>query len=97
MLKFKSNGLLLGVNLDGEYDNIDIDMNKNDSLILFTDGVTETCNKYQEQFGIDRLIESIHRENDDMDLIDIIKSDLNKFSNGKFDDDVTLLNIRCLK
>lgn len=96
VLKLKSNGLLLGVNLDGEYDNIDIDMDKNDSLILFTDGVTETSNKYQEQFGIDRLIESIRKKNDS-DLIDIIKSDLNKFSNGKFDDDVTLLNISCLK
>lgn len=51
--------LMLGVFEQAEYRVHEIILNKGDHLIIFTDGLTDAINKAKEQFGEQRLIESI--------------------------------------
>ncbi|WP_286757389.1 MULTISPECIES: GAF domain-containing SpoIIE family protein phosphatase [Roseivirga] len=67
------------------------------SLFLFTDGVTETFNENEEEFGNERL-ESFLIENYDTPLEELHKkllTELNTFNAGKtFSDDLTFLSCK---
>jgi sigma-B regulation protein RsbU (phosphoserine phosphatase) len=53
-------GLPLGMFSDTEFVPQKVKLNRGDSLLLFTDGVTETFNDKGIEFGTGRLCESIH-------------------------------------
>ena len=48
-------GIALGVVPDFEYEQTTATLNPGDTLILYTDGVTEAINDEEEEFGLDRL------------------------------------------
>ncbi len=50
-------GLPLGIDLDIEYDEISIKLEPGDTIVFYTDGVTEAFNLDYEMFGIERLQE----------------------------------------
>jgi serine phosphatase RsbU (regulator of sigma subunit)/predicted enzyme related to lactoylglutathione lyase len=64
-----------------------------DALILYTDGVTESFNEQEEDFGDQRLIESVrrHRELPAAAMLDAIVDDVRAFSPGEQQDDITLI------
>jgi serine phosphatase RsbU (regulator of sigma subunit)/catechol 2,3-dioxygenase-like lactoylglutathione lyase family enzyme len=64
-----------------------------DTLVLYTDGATESFNDCGEEFGDHRLIESLqnHHALSPSGLIDSIIADVRKFNPHEQQDDITLL------
>jgi serine phosphatase RsbU (regulator of sigma subunit)/catechol 2,3-dioxygenase-like lactoylglutathione lyase family enzyme len=64
-----------------------------DTLVLYTDGATESFNDAGEEFGDRRLIESLqsHRTLAPSALIDAVVSDVQKFNPQEQQDDITLI------
>ena len=68
-----------------------------DTLVLYTDGVTESFNDAEEEFGEQRLIEAIqrHRALAPQAMIGAIVEEVQQFSSGEQHDDVTLIVAKC--
>ena len=68
-----------------------------DTFLLYTDGVTESFNPEGEEFGEQRLIESLerHRALPPRDLLAAIVDDVQRFSAHSQRDDITLIAARC--
>jgi serine phosphatase RsbU (regulator of sigma subunit)/catechol 2,3-dioxygenase-like lactoylglutathione lyase family enzyme len=68
-----------------------------DSLILYTDGVTESFHEDQEQFGEERLIDALrrHRELPARELIGAVIKEVQRFSPHEQQDDITLIAAKC--
>jgi len=92
--QFESSGLLLGVSEDGEYDNIEIKMDKNDELIIFTDGVIDSRNPEGKSFGMNNTIEILKEKTDDNYKFELLKRKFVEYTLNNYDDDVTLVGIK---
>jgi serine phosphatase RsbU (regulator of sigma subunit) len=70
-----------------------------DLLAIYTDGITEAFDPCGEEFGEERLIETLHRSRDlsPKDLIAAIFDAVHRFSPHEQRDDVTLIVARCLE
>jgi serine phosphatase RsbU (regulator of sigma subunit) len=70
-----------------------------DTLVLYTDGVTEAENAEGVQFGESRLAETIlaQRHRPLPSLLDTIVATVQKFSAGEQADDITLVVARCTR
>ena len=68
-----------------------------DTLVLYTDGVTEAENAEEEQFGESRLAETMlaQRHLPVPSLLETIVAAVQKFSDGEQADDITLVLARC--
>jgi serine phosphatase RsbU (regulator of sigma subunit) len=68
-----------------------------DTLVLYTDGVTEAFDQHGEQFGEQRLVDSLrlHRDQRPRALLDSILADVKQFSPQEQHDDITLMVARC--
>ena len=68
-----------------------------DSLVLYTDGVTESFHEDEEQFGEERLIEALrrHRELPARELISAIVAEVQRFNPHEQQDDITLIAAKC--
>ena len=79
-------------------EDIEVPLNKNDVLVLYTDGVTEATNNKKEEFSTNRLIDSIVGTTSNLcpqNLNDKIIEDLRTFmGNNSYGDDFTLLSIK---
>jgi len=72
------------------------EFNKNDLFILLTDGITETSNKKNEDFGMEKVKQIILNNRND-ELSHIYEKINNKLASyGKQKDDQTILLVRCL-
>jgi serine phosphatase RsbU (regulator of sigma subunit) len=72
-------------------------LSSGDTLVLYTDGISESFNDAGEEFGEHRLIELLrrHREESSPVLIASILDDVKKFSPHEQSDDITLIVARC--
>jgi serine phosphatase RsbU (regulator of sigma subunit) len=68
-----------------------------DTLLLYTDGVTESSNDGGEEFGEQRLIEALlrHRGLPPQTLIDSTVGEVRRFSPDEQQDDITIIAARC--
>jgi serine phosphatase RsbU (regulator of sigma subunit)/biotin operon repressor len=68
-----------------------------DTLALYTDGVTESFNAAEEEFGEQRLIEALkrHRELPSQALLGSIVDEVRQFSSHEQQDDITLIVAKC--
>jgi len=68
-------------------------LRRGDLLALYTDGVTESMNHDFEEYGEDRLVESLrrHRHHPPHSLLTSIVSDVRAFSPAEQHDDITLI------
>jgi serine phosphatase RsbU (regulator of sigma subunit)/catechol 2,3-dioxygenase-like lactoylglutathione lyase family enzyme len=68
-----------------------------DTLVLYTDGVTEAFNDRGEEFGEQGLVDSLRRHRDQRPraLLDSILDDVKRFSPHEQHDDITLMVARC--
>jgi serine phosphatase RsbU (regulator of sigma subunit)/catechol 2,3-dioxygenase-like lactoylglutathione lyase family enzyme len=68
-----------------------------DILVLYTDGVTEAFNDRGEDFGEQRLVDSMrqHRDQHPQALLNSILDDVKRFSPHEQHDDITLLVAKC--
>jgi phosphoserine phosphatase RsbU/P len=64
-----------------------------DTLVLYTDGVTESFNEARDEYGEARLIESLlrHRAQPSQTLLQSIVADVRQFSPHEQHDDITLI------
>lgn len=86
--------LILGAFHDAVYPEKEIGLESGDMVIFYTDGITETANNHNEQFGEERLIELVrtHRLKPVTEIKDIIMKSLATFSKTRsYFDDVTLI------
>jgi serine phosphatase RsbU (regulator of sigma subunit)/pSer/pThr/pTyr-binding forkhead associated (FHA) protein len=92
-----STGLPLGLLATGEYHSKEVTLAVGDTLVLYTDGITEALNPDGEEYGAERL-RSVCQQNADKPLDDIalaLDDDLARFSAGvPFADDRTLVMLR---
>jgi serine phosphatase RsbU (regulator of sigma subunit) len=68
-----------------------------DTLALYTDGVTESFNDVEEEFGEQRLIEALrrHRESSSHAMVKSIVDEVQSFSPREQHDDITLIVAKC--
>jgi serine phosphatase RsbU (regulator of sigma subunit) len=64
-----------------------------DTLVLYTDGLTEAFNASGEEFGLPRLIDALHRHRgaSPQDLIASLLDEVRRFNPGEQQDDITLI------
>jgi sigma-B regulation protein RsbU (phosphoserine phosphatase) len=92
--KLSDGGIVLGYIPDFSYIQNEVDFNKGDLFVAYTDGITETMNSKNEEFGEEKLL-NIIRENKSSSVYNIkekIIQAVKDFSDSEFfDDDLTLL------
>ena len=68
-----------------------------DTLLLYTDGATESLNDEREEFGEERLLEAMrhHRELSPRELLATVTGQVRQFSAQEQADDITLIIAKC--
>ena len=92
----QSKGLLLGFSESGEYDDHQMNINKNDEIFLVTDGITEARNQAGELYGQERLLEFIDKLDPNQDSIEQFKKEINEYTGGELEDDLSLIAAKVL-
>ena len=90
----KSNGILIGFKDVGDYEDIEIDMEKDSEFYIITDGIPETRCTDGEFFGEPRLRDIIQNRKNDEDLLTPIISEFTEATNNKFEDDISIIAIK---
>lgn len=83
-----------GINFNDSIKELEIKLNFNDIVILYTDGITESQNELNEEFGLNRLEKILEEDNSaSIDrLSNKIMTEVTTFSSGKSQhDDITLV------
>ena len=72
-----------------------VDLEPNDLVVLYTDGITETRNDRGEQYGFERLCEAVERSRKEPieQIRDAVLADVSQFSTQR-EDDATLVLLR---
>ncbi len=95
--KLKSGGLPIGIMDSFEYEESEIKLSKGDTLLIFSDGITELMNAAKEQFGKRQLLEIVtqnyHRS--PRELGKILLNQVRHFVGSPvYPDDMTLLILK---
>ena len=74
-----------------------VDLGPGDMVVFYTDGVTEAENQFGEEFGLQRLSAIVRRGSSlpAEDLMSDIYNSAANFCGDKFNDDVTILVVKC--
>jgi len=87
-------GAAIGLVEEAEFAEKTIELQKEDLLVLYTDGVTEAANLQNQEFGRERLIKLSRQANDApvKQVVQEIRQSLEEFSEGKpLADDTTIV------
>jgi sigma-B regulation protein RsbU (phosphoserine phosphatase) len=90
-------GFVLGVQENLKYPATTIRLNPGETLLLYTDGVTEAENKDRELFSNERLKASMSvlRDRELQELVTDARQDISRYTQGQQQsDDITLLALR---
>lgn len=90
-------GLPLGAFDFGSYAEGEVVLGPGDVLLLYTDGLTESCNDADEEFGVDRVADALHRYHElpAAEFIHRLGEARRQFSGrAEADDDVTLVALK---
>ena len=82
---------------DAEFKTFELNLEKNDQILLYTDGVVEVFSKDKKQFGLEKLIETFNSNSDKSpgEIIKQVISATKDFSSSDFyNDDFTLLVLK---
>lgn len=93
---FLSNGLLLGFSESGEYQDHELKLENGNEIFLVTDGITEARNSNGEMFREEGFIEFLKNVPSNTDTLEALKQKMEEFTNGNYDDDVSVINIKTL-
>ena len=68
-----------------------------DTLVLYTDGVTDSFNQHGEDFGEKRLIDAVRRNRElaPQPMLSAIVDEVRKFSPHEQHDDITMIIAKC--
>jgi sigma-B regulation protein RsbU (phosphoserine phosphatase) len=97
----KSPGMVVGIDSGSVFDRLTVDfavpLERDDCLVLYTDGVTEALNAEGDEFGLDRMIKSVLASVNDgaPAIVKKIIGDVRDFGGATpQNDDITLIAIR---
>jgi phosphoserine phosphatase RsbU/P len=97
----KSPGMVVGIDSGSVFDRLTTDfavpLERDDCLVLYTDGVTEALNAEEDEFGLDRMIQSVRASATDgaQTIVKRIIEDVRNFTGSvPQNDDITLIAIR---
>lgn len=93
-------GVPLGMFRDSRYYEYYATIDPGQTLVLYTDGVTEATNPAGVEYGRDRLVEAARRSRDlpARDMIEFIHRDLTQWTDGRgATDDVTFFIVKALE
>jgi serine phosphatase RsbU (regulator of sigma subunit)/catechol 2,3-dioxygenase-like lactoylglutathione lyase family enzyme len=95
--RLHSTGTVLGLFQDWESPTMECQLSPGDSLALYTDGVTESFNPDEEEFGEERLADALirHRDQPSRSVVSSIVDDIQRFSPYEQHDDITLIVAKC--
>jgi serine phosphatase RsbU (regulator of sigma subunit) len=87
----------LGLFTEWECPASEIQLCRGDLFAIYTDGITESFNQRDEEFGEERLIDSLKRSRDRSpnDIVAAVFDDVRRFSPHEQRDDVTMIVARC--
>jgi len=91
--RLDSTATIIGAFKTWDCDVGEVQVSPGDTIALYTDGITESFNDANEQFGEDRLIESLrrHRALAPGDLLGAVVDEVRQFSPREQRDDITLI------
>lgn len=89
-------GVVLGVVAGASYFEETIAVSRGDTIVLYTDGLTEATNERGELFTIERLCEAIvrHRTKSPQELADTVFETVRAYAGNELRDDSTILVLR---
>ena len=89
-------GPVLGVLPEWKCSVAEVQMASGDILVSFTDGIQEAVNEAGEEFGVGRLVETVraNRHLPVSSLVKVIATTVQTFSNGRQEDDQTMIVAR---
>jgi sigma-B regulation protein RsbU (phosphoserine phosphatase) len=97
----KSPGMVVGIDSGNVFDRLTVDfavpLECDDCLVLYTDGVTEALNTDGDEFGLDRMIQSVRASATDgaQTIVKRIIEEVRNFTGSvPQNDDITLIAIR---
>ncbi len=93
LTRLTEGGTVFGLRDDCRFEIGEVELRTGDRLVLFTDGVTEVRNSFDEEFGEDRLVH-ILRSSQGLDgdkLQQTILQQVNDFCLGELNDDTTMV------
>ena len=98
-LRLEEGGLVLGAFLESSYEQGEVELRPGDRLVLFTDGVTEAMNENEEEFGEERLVQTLlcDRPLTADAFQNRLLDQVHEFSGGELEDDVTVLVLSVLR
>ncbi len=92
----KPTGVGLGMTSLAKYSVGQFRLKPTDSLIIYTDGITEAMNSKKQEFGEEALINLFKKQGEHTDFIQALQDELLHFTdNGIQQDDQTLFLIQC--
>ena len=89
-----SQGSLLGFTEDGKFEDTFVNLKNGDSIFMVTDGIMESRNKDGEAFGVQKFNQILSETNSHKDDFNKIKLDFESFTDGQFEDDISMINIK---
>jgi serine phosphatase RsbU (regulator of sigma subunit) len=93
-IRLSTGGGILGVFADWRYDEEQVPLASGDRILMYTDGITESRNASDEEFGEDRLIDlALQSSQHAAALAESVIAAATQFSNGNFNDDLTVVAI----
>ena len=99
MQQIRVAGVPLGLFPDTEYDDVTVDLRPGDTVLFASDGILESENAQQQEFGFKRLtavLKGLSPEQSASEICDIVLNATDEYSGGGFapSDDRTLLVLR---
>jgi len=97
IIRLDSEGLVLGLQKDAEYQCGEVILNENDIILYYTDGVTDTSNTEGERFDEERLIKTFSKlckhSFSSQEILNKIFNKLDEFTgkNRHLDDDASMV------
>ena len=96
--RLKVGGLIVGLFDDAEYEQEVVTLSPGDTLITFSDGVSEAMDAQSTEFGDERILECLHASPNDIEpreLVEKVMAGVREFTVGEpQSDDITLLVVR---
>ena len=92
--EFRPRGRIINDMMAPDYEEVDVQLERNDKVILYTDGIIETFNEEDAMYGEDRFFELLtaNRGLPPGEICEIIMEDLSIYSGKQFfEDDITVL------
>lgn len=98
LVKLGATATVIGLFENWECEIEERQLSPGDTLVLYTDGITEAFDGAGEEFGEDRLLETLrqHRDCSKEELIQAVVERVHEFSPQEQADDITLIVAKCV-